>query len=104
MIDRYRNEVLLPDLAAKGQIYTALEAIKARVRAGRRTFTGVLVRPLPCHADHLKAYIMGDEHNPIKESTCSISRLDPEVLAKLRAEREAEETAREAVKQLHGIR
>lgn len=26
---------------------------------------------------------------------------DPEVLAKLRAEREAEETAREAVKQLH---
>ena len=73
VIDRYRNEVFFFYDSAKWEIYTALEAIKARVRAGEHIALACWCAPLPCHADHLKAYIMGDEHNPIKkESTCSI--------------------------------
>ena len=67
VIERYRKEVLLPDLAAQGAIYQALEAIKARVQAGEHIALACWCAPLPCHADHLKAYIMNDEHNPIQK-------------------------------------
>ena len=67
MIGRYRNEVLLPDLAVKGQIYHTLEGIKARVKAGEHIALACWCAPLPCHADHLKAYIEGDEHKPKQE-------------------------------------
>lgn len=67
VIERYRNEVLLPDLVAKGPIYHTLECIKARVKAGEHIALACWCAPLPCHADHLKAYIEGDEHKPKQE-------------------------------------
>lgn len=63
VIERYRKEVLLPDLAAQGPIYRALEDIKARVKAGEHIALACWCAPLPCHADHFKAYIDGDETN-----------------------------------------
>lgn len=63
VIERYRKEVLLPDLAAQGPIYRALEDIKARVKTGEHIALACWCAPLPCHADHLKAYIEGDEPN-----------------------------------------
>lgn len=63
VIERYRKEVLLPDLAAQGPIYRALEDIKARVKAGEHIALACWCAPLPCHAHHFKAYIDGDETN-----------------------------------------